>query len=108
VSKARPPRAEILVVDDEASARVGLVELLRDEGYSVRGAADAFKALGQLDDWTPDLVITDVHMPGMDGVALMRKLRERLGHVGVMVMTAYSTVERAVEAMRLGADDYLT
>ncbi len=108
MSKPRPHRAEILVVDDESSARTGLVELLRDEGFSVRGAADAFKALGQLDDWTPDLVITDVHMPGMDGIALMQRLRERLGHVGVVVMTAYSTVEKAVEAMRLGADDYLT
>lgn len=101
-------RAQILVVDDEAGARDGLVELLRDDGFAARGAADAFKALGQLEDWRPDLVITDVHMPGMDGIALMQKLRERLGSVGVIVMTAHSTVERAVEAMRLGADDYVT
>jgi DNA-binding NtrC family response regulator len=108
VANPTTSKAEILVVDDETSARTGLVELLRDEGFSVRGAADAFKAIGQIADWTPDLVITDVHMPGMDGIALMQKLRDHLSNVGVVVMTAYSTVEKAVEAMRLGADDYLT
>jgi two-component system response regulator HydG len=100
--------AKILVVDDEKGARAGLVELLRDEGHEVRSAADAFKALGQLEDWTPDLVVTDVHMPGMDGIALMEKLRAQLPGVGVVVMTAHSTVEKAVEAMKIGADDYLT
>ena len=104
----KPGKAEILVVDDETSARTGLVELLRDEGYGVRGAADGFKAMGQLEGWTPDLVITDVHMPGMDGIELLGKIRDRIAGVGVVVMTAFSTVERAVEAMKLGADDYLT
>lgn len=102
------PKAKILVADDEGSARAGLVELLRDEGYQVRGAADGFKALGAVDDWTPDLIITDVHMPGMDGIQLFGKMRERFADLGVVVMTAFATVERAVEAMRLGADDYLT
>jgi DNA-binding NtrC family response regulator len=107
VSENRPA-SKILVVDDEKGARAGLVELLRDEGHDVRSAADAFKALGQIEGWVPDLVVTDVHMPGMDGIALMGKLRELLPGVGVVVMTAHSTVEKAVEAMRLGADDYLT
>lgn len=103
-----PPKPNILVVEDETSARTGLVELLRDEGHTVRGAADGFKALGALDGWTPDLVITDVHMPGMDGLELLCKLRERFAGLGIIVMTAFSTVEKAVEAMHLGADDYLT
>jgi two-component system response regulator HydG len=81
---------------------------LRDEGYSVRGAADAFKALGIIEDWVPDLVVTDVHMPGMDGIELLGKLRAAHPGTGVIVMTAFSTVEKAVEAMHLGADDYLT
>jgi DNA-binding NtrC family response regulator len=108
VPRHKPGKAEILVVDDETSARTGLVELLRDEGYGVRGAADGFKAIGQLEGWTPDLVITDVHMPGMDGIELLAKIRDRIAGAGVVVMTAFSTVERAVEAMKLGADDYLT
>ncbi len=109
MSHELPPHlANILVVDDEPSARAALVELLREEGFTVRSAADGFKALGQLDDWTPELVITDVKMPGMDGIALMAKVRERLEGTAVVVMTAYGSVEHAVSAMQAGADDYLT
>lgn len=106
--KSSARRTQILVVDDESSARSGLVELLREEGYEVRGAADAFKALGLVEAAVPDLLITDVHMPGMDGTQLMTKVQEAHPEVGVIVMTAYSTVERAVDAMQQGADDYLT
>lgn len=106
--KSSSKRVQILVVDDESSARSGLVELLREEGYEVRGAADAFKALGMVEAGVPDLLITDVHMPGMDGTSLMAKVQEEHPEVGVIVMTAYSTVERAVAAMQQGADDYLT
>ncbi len=108
MSKSSARRTQILVVDDESSARSGLVELLREEGYEVRGAADAFKALGLVESAVPDLLITDVHMPGMDGTQLMAKVQESHPEVGVIVMTAYSTVERAVDAMQQGADDYLT
>ena len=100
--------SQVLVVDDDPTARGALVELLRSEGFTVRSAADGFKALGQVDDWTPDLLVTDVNMPGMSGVELMKRLRERLEGVGVIVMTADATVERAVAAMREGADHYLT
>jgi DNA-binding NtrC family response regulator len=100
--------ANILVVDDDAGTRTALVELLRGEGHAVRSAADGFKALGQLDDWAVDLVITDVNMPGMDGIELMRRLRERSGAVGIIVMTAHGTLASAVSAMQQGADDYFT
>jgi len=103
-----PHVANILVVDDEPSARAALVDLLREEGFTVRSAADGFKALGQMDDWTPDLVITDVKMPGMDGIELMAKVRDRLEGTAVVVMTAFGSVEHAVSAMQQGADDYLT
>jgi len=103
-----PSPGRVLVVDDDASARTALVELLRDEGFEVRPAADGFKALGQVDDWTPDLLVTDMQMPGIGGDELMQKLRERFEGIGVVVMTAHGTVEKAVAAMRQGADDYLT
>lgn len=103
-----PPRARILVVDDESSARSALTELLRDENFEVQSAGDGFKALGRLDNFTPDVVITDLKMPGMNGIALMEKVRERLPEVPVVVMTAFGTVESAVEAIQQGADDYLT
>jgi DNA-binding NtrC family response regulator len=99
---------KILVVDDEAAARAALSELLRDEGYTVHTAGDGFKALGQLEEWAPDVVVTDVQMPGMSGIELMEKVRERMPSVGVVVMTAFGSVENAVAAMQAGADDYLT
>jgi two-component system response regulator HydG len=98
----------VLVVDDETSSRAPVAEFWRDEGHEVRVAADGFKALGRLDDgWEPDLLITDLKMPGMDGVTLLKKMRERFPDLAVIVMTAYATVESAVEAMQEGADDYL-
>ena len=100
--------ARILVVDDETAARSALTELLREEGYEVQSAGDGFKALGRLEGWTPQIVITDLKMPGMDGIQLMEKLRERIADVSVVVMTAFGTVESAVEAIQQGADDYLT
>jgi two-component system response regulator HydG len=98
----------ILIADDEPAARSALGEMLRDEGYEVQTAADGFKALGKVDGWTPDVVITDVKMPALGGIELMQKLRERTPDIAVIVMTAFGSVEGAVEAMKLGADDYLS
>jgi DNA-binding NtrC family response regulator len=97
----------ILVVDDEANARLALADLLRDEGYKVDTAADAFKAIGKLDSFAPHLVLTDLRMPGMDGIELMDKIRARPESVPVVLMTAFGAVETAVSAMRKGASDYL-
>src|SRR5512143_362835 len=102
------PRGRILIVDDEANARMALAELLRDEGYAVETAADGFKALPKLEDFAPDLILTDLNMPGMDGIELMRKARARDSEVVAVVMTAYGAVDTAVAAMREGAADYLT
>jgi len=98
----------ILIVDDEVNARTALVELLRDEGYSVESAADGFKAVGKMADFGPDLVVTDLKMPGMDGLQLLAKLRENDPDLPVILMTAFGEVETAVKAMRAGARDYLT
>ncbi|MCY0989810.1 sigma-54 dependent transcriptional regulator [Nannocystis sp. ILAH1] len=97
----------ILDVDDEPSARAGLTNLLRDEGYDVQSAGDGFKALGRLEQFVPDIVLTDVRMPALGGMELLARLREQWPRVSVVVMSGYCTVEGAVEAMRLGADDYL-
>ncbi|HTM45047.1 MAG TPA: sigma-54 dependent transcriptional regulator, partial [Polyangiaceae bacterium] len=98
----------VLVVDDEANARAGLAELLRDDGYTVETAADGFKALPKLEEFAPDLLLTDLRMPGMDGIELMRKAKELDPDSEVIVMTAYGAVDTAVSAMRQGASDYLT
>jgi DNA-binding NtrC family response regulator len=101
-------KSRILVVDDEANARTALAELLREEGYDVETAADAFKAMGKIDAFAPHLVLTDLKMPGMDGIELMKKIRATSRDCAVIVMTAFGAVESAVEAMRAGAVDYLT
>jgi DNA-binding NtrC family response regulator len=102
-------QGRVLVVDDEANARTALAELLRDEGYEVETAADAFKALGKLEAFDPELILTDLKMPGMDGLELMSKVSElREEPIPVVVMTAFGAVESAVRAMRVGAVDYLT
>ena len=98
----------ILVVDDEANARSALAELLRDEGLEVETAADAFKALGKFAAFAPHVVITDLKMPGMDGIELVKKLRAMEDAPAVIVMTAFGAVDSALEAMRSGAEEYLT
>lgn len=97
----------ILIVDDEANARMALAELLKDEGYKVETAADAFKALGKVESFAPHLVLTDLKMPGMDGIELMEKIHAQPTGIPVIVMTAYGAVESAVSAMQKGAADYL-
>jgi DNA-binding NtrC family response regulator len=98
----------ILVVDDEANARTALAELLRDEGYEVETAADAFKALGKYESFAPHIVVTDLKMPGMDGIELVKKIRATDEVTGIIVMTAFGDVPSAIAAMRAGAAEYLT
>ena len=101
------PKANILVVDDEAAARTALAALLEVADYAVETAGDGFKALGRLATFEPDLVLTDFNMPGMDGIELMTKLKEHDAELPVVVMTAFGAVETAVSAMQKGAADYL-
>ncbi|HEU5060284.1 MAG TPA: sigma-54 dependent transcriptional regulator [Kofleriaceae bacterium] len=98
----------ILVVDDEPNARAALAELLRDEGYAVETAADGFKALPKLEEFSPDLLLTDLRMPGLNGIELLRKARAADPDIAAVVMTAHGEIETAVAAMREGAEDYLT
>src|SRR5262245_42434724 len=98
----------ILVVDDEVNARTALAELLRDEGFDVETAADAFKALGKYESFAPHVVVTDLKMPGMDGIELVKKIRAMEEPAAVVVMTAFGAVSSAIDAMRAGAAEYLT
>lgn len=101
-------KGRVLIVDDEATARSALAEILGDEGYKVRTASDGFRALAVVDEFAPDVVITDIKMPGMDGLELLARLRELDPEIGVILVTAFGAVGPAVQAMRLGATDYLT
>lgn len=99
--------ARILVVDDELSLRELLTIFLRKEGHTIEVAHNGLQALEILQKSTFDLVLTDVRMPRMGGLDLLAELRERGIDVQVIVMTAYSTTETALEAMRRGAYDYI-
>jgi len=101
-------KARILVVDDEESARTGLEKLLGLSGYTVDTAKDGKEALAVAADHPPEVVVTDLKMPEMDGMTLLAKLRESDGDLPVIVATAYGDVSSAVAAMRAGASDYLT
>ena len=101
-------RGRILIVDDEANARAALSEILHDEGYQTETAADGFKALGKLEEFQPDVILTDVKMPGLDGIALMDKARAAAPSAVFVVMTAFGTISSAVAAVKKGAENYLT
>jgi DNA-binding NtrC family response regulator len=100
-------RGRILIVDDESNARAALSEILREDGYATETAADGFKALGKLEEFAPDVILTDLKMPGLDGIALMEKARLAAPGTVFVVMTAFGTISSAVEAMKKGAENYL-
>jgi DNA-binding NtrC family response regulator len=101
-------KGRVLVVDDEAAALKSLSELLVEQGYSVDTATDGNKALEKLDELNPDVVLTDLDMPGMDGLELLRRLRtEGREETSVVVMSAFGSSEEAVAALRAGATHYL-
>jgi two-component system, NtrC family, response regulator AtoC len=102
-----PHRGRILIVDDESNARAALSEILREEGYATETAADGFKALGKLDEFAPDVILTDLKMPGLDGIAFMEKARASCPGAAFVVMTAFGTISSAVEAIKKGAENYL-
>src|SRR5256886_291283 len=97
----------VLIVDDDTSIRSHLAAYVRELGHEVDVAADAMDALAVMDRGAFDVVLSDVRMAGMDGLALLREVRARHPEAGVVLMTAYATIPDAVEAMRSGAYDYL-
>jgi two-component system response regulator HydG len=101
-------KARILVVDDEPNARAGLEKLLRQDGYEVDVADDGAAALVIAGDRPPDLVVTDLKMPRMDGLELLKRLRAQDIDLPVIMVTAFGDVTSAVTAMRAGAEDYIT
>ena len=98
----------ILIVDDEATIRMSLVEALGAEGYQVADAETGEEALVQCRDETFDLLVTDLRLPGISGLELLKALRTQHQRLPVILMTAYGDVDTAVAAMRLGAYDYIT
>jgi DNA-binding NtrC family response regulator len=99
--------ASILIVDDEKNIRTHLVSYLRDRGHEIESAANATEALAALSRRRFDVVLSDVRMPGVDGMTLLREVKESAPETAVILMTAYATVAQAVEAIKAGGYDYL-
>ncbi|WP_316348221.1 sigma-54 dependent transcriptional regulator [Desulfuromonas acetoxidans] len=101
-------KQRILVVDDEQSMREFLAIMLSREGYRVESASDGERACELLDTNVYDLILSDIRMPNLDGLSLLARVKEQGTDTTVIMMTAFSTTEQAVEAMKQGAFDYLT
>lgn len=101
------PRARLLIVDDEAAQMNALRKTLEMEGYETRGFTSAGQALAALTEGPFDLMLTDLMMPEMDGIALLEAARRRDPHLAGVVMTGHGTIDTAVKAMRTGALDYI-
>lgn len=100
--------AQILIVDDEVNIRTALAKILEKIGYSVRAAESGAEALELLKRCGCDLAIVDLRMARMDGLSLLKAIKEASPDTEVIIMTAYGSIETAVEAMKLGAYDYIT
>ena len=98
---------DILVVDDEREYAEALAERLEIRGHRVRVAVDGPGALALLDEGAPDVVVLDVLMPGMDGIAVLRELKARAPLVEVVLLTGHTSAKEAEEGRQLGAFDYL-
>ena len=107
MSENRQP-ARILVAEDEANLRLVLQKELQRMGHDVRVAADGEAALKLLEEYNVDVLLSDINMPNMDGMELLRRVHQRPNPPEVIMLTGHATVESAIEAMKLGAYDYLS
>ena len=100
--------SNILIVDDEQSYRQLLTLVFESDGHSIRTAANGREAVELVREEAPDVIVSDVRMPDMDGIEMLRAVRETHADLGVVFMTAHASVESAREAFKLGADDFVT
>ncbi|MEJ2055752.1 MAG: sigma-54 dependent transcriptional regulator, partial [Calditrichaceae bacterium] len=100
-------KANILVVDDEQTIRDALKMVLEEEGYNTKSAADGKEALKLINETDYDIVITDLKMPEMDGMTLTRQCQQLCPQTSIIIITAHGSLESAIEALRIGAYDYI-
>ena len=92
----------ILIVDDEPSIRNSLGGLLSDEGFEILTAANGYEALKAMDKDSPDLVLLDIWMPGIDGIETLKEIKKSNPYIQVIIITGHGTVDTAVKATKLG------
>jgi DNA-binding response OmpR family regulator len=103
----RKPMKSILIIDDESPVREVLKIALKENGYDVREAEDGRRGIDSFSEANPDIVITDVNMPEMSGIAVTQKIREMNSDVDIVIMTGYGSEELVIEALRAGASNYI-
>ena len=104
---AEQAKKRILVVDDEENARLGLSKLLEKEGFEVESVANGFEALNYLQRREVNVIVTDINMPEMNGISFLKELNKSYPQSNVIMITAYGGVESYIEAMNLGAFEYI-
>jgi CheY-like chemotaxis protein len=100
-------KKRILVVDDEQISREGVAEVLADEGYDVAVAADGHEAITVLASFQPDLVLTDLQMPGLNGIEVLGHVKQVSPTTPVIIFTSHVLIDARREAQRLGVEDFL-
>jgi len=98
---------KVLIVEDEENERTGLAELIAAWGYRTEVAGDGVEGLEKVLEWNPGIVVTDLRMPRMDGMELLRKIAPQPFEVAVILLTAQGSIDAAVSAMKLGAYDFI-
>jgi len=104
----KPEEIGILIVDDEASVRDSLYQWFKADGYRVDTADEGARALKKLQETTSDIVLLDIKMPGMDGIELQKRIKEIDNNIVTIIMTAYASVDTAIQGLKDGAFDYIT
>jgi DNA-binding NtrC family response regulator len=99
---------KVLIVEDEENERTGLAELVSAWGYHAETARDGVEGFEKVSAWSPSLVVTDLKMPRMGGLELLERIADDSKTIAVIVVTAQGTIDSAVQAMRMGAYDYIT
>ena len=108
VAEASHAAERVLIVEDDPATRSGLTELVRTWGFTAEAAADGAEALEKITAFRPSIVVTDLVMPSMSGIELLKALQPEIENIKVILLTAQGTVDTAVEAVKAGAEDYLT
>ena len=100
-------KSRILIVDDEKNIVRSLTEILKDEDYEVTNTGDGIKALEIIQTDPPDLVLLDIWLPGMDGIEVLKTIKAYHPEIEVLIMSGHGTIDTAVKATKLGAQDFI-
>jgi DNA-binding response OmpR family regulator len=98
---------KVMIVDDEVDFLETIVKRLKTRGIEVTGVESGYKALEALDSGSPDVIILDVKMPGMDGIETLREIKKKKPQTEVIMLTGHASVESGIQGMQLGAFDYV-